>query len=135
MNVKLLIDGIVRQTTVLIAQLSTASGVRAPLAHVADQVFLRLSQEIETQGVRRGVAADMVGMALRSYHKKVQRLTESVSESNHTLWEAVYSFVREEERSRKRILERFARDGEREVGSVLNDLVTSGLVFVTGSGP
>ena len=29
MNVKLLIDAIVRQTTVLIAQLSTAAGVRA----------------------------------------------------------------------------------------------------------
>ena len=50
MNLKLLIDGIVRQTTVLIAQLSTASGVRAPLAHVADQVFLSLAREIEAQG-------------------------------------------------------------------------------------
>jgi hypothetical protein len=38
-NTKLLIDAIVHQTTVLIAQLSTASGIRAPLAHVADQVF------------------------------------------------------------------------------------------------
>jgi hypothetical protein len=34
MNVKILIDSIVRQTTVLIAQLATAGGVRAPLAHV-----------------------------------------------------------------------------------------------------
>jgi eukaryotic-like serine/threonine-protein kinase len=42
-NVRVLIDGIVGQTTILIAQLSTAAGVRAPLAHVADQVleFLR----------------------------------------------------------------------------------------------
>jgi hypothetical protein len=35
MNTKLLIDAIVQQTTVLIAELSTASGIRAPLAHVA----------------------------------------------------------------------------------------------------
>jgi hypothetical protein len=32
-NVKLLVDAIARQTTVLIAQLSTAACVRAPLAH------------------------------------------------------------------------------------------------------
>ena len=39
MNVQLLIDSIVRQTTVLVAQLATAGGVRAPLASVANQVF------------------------------------------------------------------------------------------------
>jgi len=48
-----LIDAIVQQTTVLIAQLSTAAGLRSPLAHVADQVFLSLAQEIERQGVSR----------------------------------------------------------------------------------
>ena len=35
-------DALVRQTTVLIAQLSTTAGIRAPLAHVADQVFVEL---------------------------------------------------------------------------------------------
>ncbi len=39
MNVNALIDAIVHQTTVLVAHLATASGVRAPLAHVANQVF------------------------------------------------------------------------------------------------
>jgi hypothetical protein len=53
MDAKLLIDAIVRQTTVLIAQLSTAAGIRAPLAHVADQVFLDLASEIEALGVGR----------------------------------------------------------------------------------
>jgi hypothetical protein len=79
MNVRLLIDGIVHQTTVLLAQLSTAAGVRAPLAHVADQVFLDLSREIESQGIGRKVVADMFGMALRAYQKKVQRLDESAT--------------------------------------------------------
>src|SRR5262245_23099637 len=40
MTVELLIQAIVRQTTILIAQLATAGGTRAPLAHVAHQVFL-----------------------------------------------------------------------------------------------
>lgn len=80
MNVKLLVDGIMRQTTVLIAQLSTSAGVRAPLAHMADQVFLSLSREIEAQGVARKVVADMFGLRMRRRHlplplKKSKRLS------------------------------------------------------------
>lgn len=134
MNLRLLIDGIVRQTTVLIAQLSTSSGVRAPLAHVADQVFIELAREIEGQGVRQQVAADMFGMALRSYQKKMRRLTESESVRERTLWQAVLELIEVEQPTRARVLARFSRDGEREVASVLKDLVKSGLISVTGSG-
>jgi hypothetical protein len=41
---RLLVDAIVQQTTVLIAQRSTRAGLRAPLAHIADQVFLELAK-------------------------------------------------------------------------------------------
>src|SRR5262245_26811669 len=88
METKHLIEGIVQQTTILIAQLSTAAGLRAPLAKLADQVFLSLARELEAQGVTRKVAADMFGLALRSYQLKVSRLTQSASESERTLWEA-----------------------------------------------
>lgn len=135
MDVKLLIDGIVRQTTVLIAQLSTSAGVRAPLAHVADQVFLELAAEIAAQGVSRKVAADMFGMALRSYQKKLRRLTESASVRNRTLWEAVMDFLSEQGSApRDRILSRFRFDEEREVAAVLSDLVGQGLIYATGKG-
>jgi hypothetical protein len=133
-NLKLLIDGIVRQTTVLIAQLSTSSGVRAPLSHVADQVFIELAREIEAQGVRQQVAADMFGLALRSYQKKMRRLAECETVRERTLWEAVLELVDQEQPTRTRVLQRFARDGEREVAAVLKDLVKSGLVSVTGAG-
>jgi hypothetical protein len=135
MNTRLLIDSIVRQTTVLVAQLSTAAGIRAPLAHVADEVFLSLSREIESQGVNRKVAADMFGLALRTYQKKVQRLSASVTEHETTLWEAVLNHVASAgSASRKSILEQFARDGEREVIAVLTDLVGSGLLHAAGRG-
>jgi hypothetical protein len=133
-NLRLLIDGIVRQTTVLIAQLSTSSGVRAPLSHVADQVFLELAREIEVQGVRQQVAADMFGLALRSYQKKMRRITESATVRERTLWEAVLELVEQEQPTRARVISRFSRDGEREVASVLKDLVKSGLISVTGAG-
>lgn len=134
MNTKLLIDAIVHQTTVLIAQLSTAAGIRAPLAHVADQVFVELSREIEAQGVSRKVVADMFGLAIRTYQKKVQRLTESVTVRDRTLWEVVLDELQEAGAiSRRELLERFHRDDPIVVGSVLNDLVSSGLVYRTGA--
>jgi hypothetical protein len=132
MDSKLLIDSIVRQTTVLIAELSTAAGIRAPLAHLADQVFVSLAREIEAQGVGRKVVADMFGLALRTYQRKVQRLTESATMSDRTLWEAVLEFLQQGVASRERIRERFRHDVEEDVGAVLNDLVTSGLVYSTG---
>jgi hypothetical protein len=135
MHIKMLIDSIMQQTTVLIGQLSTAAGIRAPLARIADQVFIDLAQELESQGVGRRVAADMFGMALRSYQKKLRRLTESQSSADRTLWRSVLEHVRQEQRVRKAdLLARFSRDGEREVGSILSDLVSSGLVYQTGRG-
>jgi hypothetical protein len=135
MHTRLLIDSIMQQTTVLIGQLSTAAGIRAPLARVADQVFVDLAQELENQGVGRRVAADMFGMALRAYQKKLRRLTASQSSADRTLWRAVLEHIREHQRVRKAdVLIRFSRDGEREVGAILADLVSSGLVYQTGRG-
>ncbi|HVW30485.1 MAG TPA: hypothetical protein VHC69_34245 [Polyangiaceae bacterium] len=135
MQPRLLIDAIVQQTTVLIAQLSTSAGLRSPLARVADQVFLSLAQEIERQGVSRKVVADMFGLALRSYQRKVQRLEESASAAGRTLWEAVIEYLGETGPVRRdRLLERFRHDDELAVTAVLNDLVTTGLVYSSGRG-
>ncbi len=135
MNVQVLIDSIVRQVTVLIAQLATSGGIRAPVAHLANQVFLDLARELEAQGVSRKVSADMFGMALRAYIRKVRRLDEAASARGRTLWQSVLEFVREEELvTRARALQRFELDGELEVSAVLHDLTESGLVFCSGSG-
>ncbi len=134
MDSKLLIDAIVQQTTVLIAQLSTAAGIRAPLAHVADQVFLDLARAIEAQGVGRKVVADMFGLAIRTYQKKMQRLTESQTDVGVTLWSAMLHFLQDESVTRERLLQRFEHDPEREVLAVLNDLISSGFVYSTGRG-
>jgi len=135
MNTPLLIDSIVRQVTVLIAQLGTAGGLRAPMAHLANQVFLHLAEELEAQGVSRKVSADMFGMALRAYVRKVTHLREGHTTPGVTLWQAVLEFIREHGLVlRSRVLERFARDPEAVLLSVLHDLCESGLVFVLGSG-
>src|SRR5260221_7997526 len=124
-----------RQTTVLIAQLSTASGIRSPLSHVADQVFLSLAQEIESQGVSRKVAADMFGLALRGYQRKVQRLGDIALRRERTLWQAVLEFLDEQGPvTRARLLERFASSEDTAVLAVAAGLVSGGLLFCSRPG-
>lgn len=134
MRTQYLIDAIVRQTTVLIAQLATTGGVRAPLSHIAGQVFLDLAREIESQGVSRKVSADMFGLALRTYQRRTQRLRESATMRGRSLWEAVFDYLSSEGMvSRDEVLRRFRHDDEATVRGVLHDLTESGLLFCSGT--
>lgn len=135
MNVRTLIDAIVRQTVVLIAQLATSGGLRAPLSHMAEQVFLELAQELQRQGVSRKVSADMFGMALRTYQRRTQRIAQSQTDRGRSLWEAVYDHVRAGDVvTRQEVLHRFRHDDEGSVRGVLRDLIDSGLLFASGTG-
>jgi hypothetical protein len=134
-NAHLLIDAVVQQTMVFIAQLATSGGVRAPLAHVAEQVFADLTRELANRGVKKNVMADMFGMALRTYHRRVRELAESKTESGRTVWEAVLGFIRERGPvSGHDVLLRFAGDESDIVTGVLSDLSQSGLVYRAGRG-
>ena len=135
MNVNALIDALVRQTTILIAHLATSAGVRAPLAHVVNEVFRELALELRAQGVGGKVIADMFGMALRTYQAKMRRLSESATDRGRTLWEAVLAHIQEQALvSRGAVLHRFRRDDDATVRGVLNDLVETGMVFRSGRG-
>src|SRR5882672_2207142 len=135
MNPTLLIHAIVRQTMVLIAVLATAAGRRTPLANIADQVFATLVKELGEQGVGSKVIADMLGMALRTYHRRAARMSESDTEKGRSLWEAVLTHLRKGDSVlRAEVLLRFPHDNEAVVRSVLRDLVDSGLVYQTGRG-
>jgi hypothetical protein len=133
MHVKLLIDDIVRQTTVLIAQLSTAAGIRAPLSHLADQVFLELAKELEGQGVKRKVVADMFGLALRSYQLKFQRLSEG-GDAETSLWEDIHGLLSKGARTRTELSTLLRTAEANDIAGVLRDLVGSGLAYVSGRG-
>lgn len=133
MHVKLLIDDIVRQTTILIAQLSTAAGVRAPLSSLADQVFLELARELENQGVRRTVVADMFGLALRSYQIKFQRLSDA-SPAQPSTWQEIHALLGRSAHTKAELLRALRPAEPADVTTVLNDLVGSGLAYVSGRG-
>lgn len=133
MTTDFLIHAIVRQTTLLIAQLATSPGIRAPLAQIANQVFLDLVGELERQRVSRKVSADMFGLGLRTYRRKIQRLSESATERGRSLWEAVLDYVRGRgSATRLEILERFSGDDEAQVKAVLHDLCESQLLVCSG---
>lgn len=134
MKVHRLIDEIVRQTTVLIAQLSTSAGLRAPLSHIADQVFLELARELDAQGVRRKVVADMFGMALRSYQTKVRRLTETAERPEASLWQSLYAELGQGSATRAELARRHRPHTEDQVAAVLQDMVQSGLAYSSGRG-
>jgi hypothetical protein len=133
-NAQILIDALVQQVTVLIAQVATSGGLRAPIAHIANQVFVDLSLELEAQGVGRKVSADMFGMALRAYQRKLRRLSTRASQREQTLWSGVLEALEAGALPRKALLERFARDDGRSVRAVVRDLVDAGLVRASGQG-
>jgi DNA-binding MarR family transcriptional regulator len=130
---QLLVHGIVQQTMVLIAQIATVGGVRAPLTRVANQVFLDLTNELAAQGLGRHVIADMFGMALRTYHRKVRAVAESQTDRGRSVWEAVLEHIREHEPvTGRQVAERFRNDDAQVVSGVLSDLTNSGLCYRSG---
>ena len=135
-DVNALIDAIVRQTTVLIAQLATATGGRAPLVNTANRVFVDLVRELREQGLGNKVIADMFGLALRTYHDRVRRLSESTTFRGRSLWEATLAYIEERDVVRQaEVLDSFQKDDEASVRGVLADLADSGVVFRSGRGP
>lgn len=135
MNTQLLIDAVVQQTVVFIAQLATSGGIRAPLAHIANEVFLGLTRELTNQGIKKKVIADMFGVALRTYHRRVRELADSRTEVGQTLWEAVLSHIRDHEPTTgAEVQRRFRNDDPEVLSGVLNDLVASGIAYRAGRG-
>lgn len=135
MHIQFLVDDIVRQTTVLIGQLATAAGLRTPLARVADQVFADLANELESQGVRRKVAADMFGLALRSYQTKLRRILDSQDQTSETLWQSIYGELSKGSLTRAELMDRFRRVEPKQVQATLRDMTQSGVAYSSGRGP
>ncbi len=134
MNIAVLIDAIVRQTGVLVAQLAVAGG-RPSLAHTSNQMFIDVVRELKQQGVGNKVIADMFGMALRTYHDRVKRLEQEARYGGCSLWEAVLSHIRDVGTvSQSDLLVRFRNEDSLTLRGVIKDLVDSGRVLRTGRG-
>jgi hypothetical protein len=128
------IEALVRDAMLQVARLATAGGTRASLSRVGDQVFLELTSELERQGVTKHVIADMFGMALRTYHRRVQQVRQEQAE-RQTVWEGVLELVRASGPiSAHAVHQHFLRHPSELVSGALNDLVHSGLASRSGWG-
>jgi hypothetical protein len=128
------IEAIVRQAMADVARLATAGGARASLSQVADQVFWDLASELERQGVTKNVAADMFGMSLRTYHRRVQQVRQE-QKLRRTVRDFVLEFVRARPAvSAHAVHQQFLRHPAEVVAGALNDLVHAGLLARKGWG-
>jgi len=81
------------------------------------------------------VSADMFGLGLRTYQRKIQRFAESSTDRGRSLWVAVLDFIQGAGVvTRADILVHFAGDDDAQVRAVLHDLCESGLVTLSGTG-
>jgi hypothetical protein len=135
-NPELLIDAIVRQTVVLIAEIVTASESRPQLARIADDIFGSLVSTLRSQAVSNKAIADMFGLTLRTYHNRVARLAENETQRGQQLRDAIHRFVEERGSVRKaQVLDHFSTHEPAMVVGLLRDLVSAELVFQSGQGP
>lgn len=135
MTVELLIQAIVRQTAVLVAQLATTGGVRAPLSQIANQVFIDLVRELDRLGFSHNLSADLFGLGVRTYRRKIRRVIDTSSERGRFLREEILAYLRSVGLvARVDVLNRFPQDDEVQIRAVLRDLKENQLVFSLGKG-
>ena len=133
MSLQLLIDDLVRQSMVMIARLATAGGARAPLAHMRDQIFLDLTEQLRHGGLGHKVIADMFSMSLRAYYTKLKKLEQSQYFRNRTLWQNVVDHMLENRIvSRNDLFQRFRHDDPAVLVGIMSDLVASGWIYRKG---
>lgn len=135
LQVERLIQEIIQQVSVLIVKLATAGGTRAPLDRLGDHLFVELARELKRQGVSTKVSADMFGLSLRTYQRKLLRLKKSPSRRGGALREAVLQLVGASgPLKRADILSRFTNDSARLVKAVLRDLAQTRQLLTSGRG-
>jgi hypothetical protein len=81
--------------------------------------------------VSRKVSADMFGLGLRTYRRKIQRMSESVTVRGRSLWEVVLEHAREHGLvTRLELLTRFSNDDEAQIRAVLHDAADPSLAKI-----
>ena len=80
MQAQVMIDAMIRQQTILIAHLATAAGMRAPLAHIADQIFLEISKEL------RRLFMPIVNETRKMNQESLQNVNNAISQLLLSFW-------------------------------------------------
>lgn len=135
------VDGIdanllIRTLFELTAQMSVdvihASGARPDLKHIMDEVFMTFAEQFHEIGLPRSVAADMFGLVVRSYLKRIQNYEENRGEVSQPLWKRILLLIAEEPNiDLETLLSRFPVGYVKSVKTSLNDLCDQGVLVET----
>lgn len=131
MSERVLFRVLVSQSARLIARIITLTNARPNLAHLQEDFFYELSVHLQNYGVPRRVAADMFGLAMRSYLRRIKKYNDELSDREHqlSLWQIVYSKISESpDIQRQKLLDSFSFSHRDSVCSVLKHLCEAGLV-------
>lgn len=112
----------------LVARAATVDGARKPLSWAVDEFFLGISTELERLGVARRVAAGMFGVSRRTYLRKLQAAEIGTQTGVDSLWWGVLQELRAESLTRPALMAKFARHSPEMLGSIVFDLLESGLI-------
>jgi hypothetical protein len=92
-------------------------------------------RELERLGVSHNVSADMFGLGVRTYRRKIRRVIETSSERGRSLRAEIVAYLKTEGIvTRSEVLARFVMDDEVQIRAVLRDLRENQIVFSLGKG-
>jgi hypothetical protein len=133
MYARLLVDEVVRQTAVLLAELVTRSEERALLSEVQTELLLHLDNELRQRGLSQSARIEALGTTRAAYVQAMKHGRISVTEPSCSLSEAIFRIVTEHGlASREQLAAHFAQDDEERVSGAIERLVGSGLLFRAG---
>lgn len=129
MSRALLIDAVLRDFAELLATLATSGDARASVGNVTDDLFAHLAASLKRKGIRQKVVADMFGMPLSTFQRRVQQSEGGLNATGSTLGGAVLGYVGKLGRVTKEdLMQRFVREDDAVLRAVLRDLVGADLL-------
>ncbi len=108
----------------VIANTAMSDGLRRTLGWTQDVFFLGIIEELERLDISRKIAADMLGMTLRTYQRRVSAIQEN-PHTGFNLWHRLHSRLDTPAR-RETILAWFEASREPQIVSMLHDMVKEG---------
>lgn len=113
----------------VVANTALSNGLRRTVGWTLDVMLLGIMDELERQQISRKIAAEMLGMTLRTYQRRRASVQEHAQSTGYNAWHRLYSKL-QKWASREEILSWFEPQREPQIISLLHDMVMEGWLEV-----
>lgn len=136
MDRALLIDALVRRTADLVADLAIEGATNHSLGHINDLFFQAMDARLRsTHGKPQRVIADIFRLPLRTLQHRLQTAADNLTVRDRTVWRAIYGHIQAQGPLDRSAIEcRFVGERPHLIRSILNNMVSAGVVFAAGRG-